>query len=336
MKKFFLLLLALIPGMIFAQLQLPNGGFENWDDNEEPSNWNTFLTAKCDLNQGSITETLCNQAMQIKHCKATDVRPGSEGQYSCCLFAKQIQVAAVKVTANGNITTGQIRIGSAKTSSLENYNISRTHNKDLSQPFTGRPDSIRFWARFSCPDTLQEARMSTLIHGNYDVRDPESTDSANCAAQLMATARLNFTRGTQEWTEYTVPFTYHNKSVQPAYVLITFTTNAIPGAGSGKDSLFIDDIEFVYVDHTGLDEYEVRQSQLSVYPNPATDHITVSFPNMQNGKLFIYNIVGEQIMSRELADETSNISVAGLAKGIYMVRVTDDKGIVGTKKLIIR
>ena len=124
--------------------------------------------------------------------------------------------------------------------------------------------------------------------------------------------------------------------MNPAFILITFTTNAIAGAGSGKDTLFLDDIEFVYVDHTGLDEYETRQSQLSVYPNPATDYITVSFPNMKNGKLCVYNIVGEQILSRELASETSKINVSGLAKGIYMVRVTDDKGIVGTKKLIIR
>ena len=332
MKKFFLLLLALIPGMMFAQLQLPNGGFENWDDNEEPSHWNTFLTAKCDIQAGSLTEQLCTAALKIKHGRSTEVRPGSEGQYSCYIFAQQIMT----FVANGNVTTGQIRAGTTSMSSKENYNISRTKNPDLSQPFTGRPDSIKFWVRFTCPDSLQEARMSALIHGNYDVRDPENTDSINCANQIMAIARLNFTRGDEEWREISVPFTYVNKSVEPAFILITFTTNAIAGAGSGKDTLFIDDIEFVYVDHTGLDEYEVRQSQLSVYPNPATDHITVSFPNMQNGKLFIYNIVGEQIMSRELADETSNISIAGLAKGIYMVRVTDDKGIVGTKKLIIR
>ena len=90
------------------------------------------------------------------------------------------------------------------------------------------------------------------------------------------------------------------------------------------------------MDHTGVNDYEARQNQLTVYPNPATDHITVSFPGLQNGNLFIYNIVGEQIMSRELATESSRISVANLSKGIYMVRVTDDNGIVGTKKLIIR
>ena len=332
MKKFFLLLLALIPGMMFAQLQLPNGGFEDWDENEEPSNWNTFLTAQCDIQAGNLTESLCNSAKKIKHGKSTEVRPGSEGQYSCYLFAQQIMT----FVANGNITTGQIRAGSTTPTSPENYNITRTQKPEFNQPFTGRPDSIKFWARLSCPDTLQTARMSAMIHDAYDVRDPEKGDSANCANHIMSTARLNFPRGDGQWKEYTVPFIYQNTKVQPAYILLTFATCSVQGGGSGKDTLFVDDIEFVYVDHTGLDEYEVRQSQLSVYPNPATDHITVSFPNMQNGKLFIYNIVGEQIMSRELADETSNISVAGLAKGIYMVRVTDDKGIVGTKKLIIR
>ncbi|MBR4218048.1 MAG: hypothetical protein IKR71_03255, partial [Bacteroidales bacterium] len=72
MKKFFLLLLALIPGMMFAQLQLPNGGFENWDDNEEPSHWNTFLTAKCDIQAGNLTESLCAAALKIKHGRSTE------------------------------------------------------------------------------------------------------------------------------------------------------------------------------------------------------------------------------------------------------------------------
>lgn len=332
MKKLFLFLLAIMPGLMFAQLQLPNGGFEEWDENGEPSHWNTFLTAQCDLSAGALTDVLCNQAKKIKHGKSSNIRPGSEGQYSCYLFASTISI----FVANGNITTGQIRIGTTDVKNKENYNISRTKDKELSQTFTGRPDSIKFWARFTCPDSTQEARISTLIHGDYDVRDPEDTDSAQCAEHIMATAILNFPRGNQEWREITIPFTYVNSSVEPKFVLLTFTTNAIAGAGSGKDTLFIDDIEFIYKDHSGLSEYETRQHLLSVYPNPATDIITVSSPNLTNGEMKIYNIIGEQIMMHKLSSETSNINVSNLPKGIYMVRVTDQKGIVGTKKLIIR
>ncbi|MBR5241333.1 MAG: hypothetical protein IKW05_05295, partial [Muribaculaceae bacterium] len=66
--------------LIFAQYQLTNSGFENWEtatnpDNsskkgDEPVQWNSFMTMKT----GSF---LYNSAISDKIDASTDVRPGS-------------------------------------------------------------------------------------------------------------------------------------------------------------------------------------------------------------------------------------------------------------------
>lgn len=333
MKKLLLIIFALIPSLMFAQLQLPNGGFENWDENLEPSNWNTFVTAKCDIKTSnpSLTETLCKGAMKVKHAKSTDVRPDSEGEYSCLLFASKV----LTYVANGNVTTGQIRMGTTDLKSKENYNITRTADKDLCQTFTGRPDSIRFWAKFRCPDSLQEARMKAIIHDKYDVRDPEETDSAKCYENIVAEAVINFTRGDQEWHEYTVPFEYLDNNAKAEYILLTFTTNKIAGAGSAFDSLLLDDVEFIYND-LGMNDFASKQARLSVYPNPAQDIVTVSYPNLKQGRATIFNLIGEKVMTYALNADETKINVANLRKGMYIIRVEDGNEIIGTQKLIVQ
>src|SRR5690554_1698101 len=116
--------------------QLPNGGFEQWDDSSsdsepEPSSWNAFPSAKCDLS--GIAFLGCVTATETRHAKSTDTRPGSAGNYSCKIYATKISILGNTVIANGNITTGQIRIGSTTATSSENYNITRISNPDFRQ-----------------------------------------------------------------------------------------------------------------------------------------------------------------------------------------------------------
>ncbi len=243
MKKLLSLLFIAFPCLIFAQTyQLPNGNFESWGS-DEPNNWNGFPSAQCDLS--GIYALGCSAATETRHEQSTDVRPGTTGTSSCKIFATVVSLMGSNITANGNMTTGQIRIGSSTATSAENYNISRTSDGDLSQSFTGKPDYIRFWAKFECPSTTQEARMNAVIHDAYDYRDPDGGD-ANAAGHVVAKATRQFTV-TNGWQEFVVPFDYAGyTATTPAYILLTFTTNAIPGEGSAQDYLYIDDVEMIY------------------------------------------------------------------------------------------
>lgn len=222
--------------------QLPNPGFEIWDGSgtdDEPTYWNGFPSADCDLVIG------CSSATATRHSKSTDIRPGTSGSYSLKLFATEINILGNTIIANGNITTGQIRIGSTSASSSQNYNISLTSNSAFSQPLNAKPDSIRFWAKFVCPSSTQQARINAIIHDNYNYRDTDLSDP-NAPAHIVAKATYNFTRGSQNWVNYTIPFDYAYPASTAHYILITFTTNKVPGEGSSSDVLFVDDIEFIY------------------------------------------------------------------------------------------
>lgn len=237
LKNTLLIILLILPFVLNAQVyQLPNPGFENWDNNyasddDEPANWNGFPSGECTL--GSY---LCNKALTTRHSRSTETHTGNG--YSCRIFSTSV----IGIVANGNITTGRIHAGSTQAANSANYNYTATNNSDHRQAFNGQPDSIRFWAKTNLSSSSSQARMSAIIHDASDVRDPLiSSDNSH----IVGHAERNFNGSS--WQEYTVPFDYASYGGStPAYILLTFTTNKTPGGGNGGDELYIDDITMVY------------------------------------------------------------------------------------------
>ena len=245
-----MMILLTFPLAIFGQqvYQLPNMGFEYWDNNyastnDEPTNWNGFPSSQCTLTLG------CNDAQQTRHERSTDIRPGSTGSYSCKIFATEYSINIVFTTihgfANGNITTGQIKIGgTTATDGSSNYNYTKRSASDLSQPFHAKPDSISFWTKFNCPSSSQYARMSCIIHDDYDMHDPYTTTQQE--SHIVGNAVKEYLQTNGSWVEYRVPFNYNYTATTPAYILLTFTTNKVAGEGSASDFVWIDDITMIY------------------------------------------------------------------------------------------
>ena len=69
--------------------------------------------------------------------------------------------------------------------------------------------------------------------------------TATCEKNKLATAK-NDKIVTCDWTEMNVPFSYVNENVDGKALLVTFSTNATPGKGSGGDKVWVDDIALVY------------------------------------------------------------------------------------------
>lgn len=232
MKRLLLLVvLQFITLATFAQ-QIPNSDFESWENvagYTEPVNWNSFLTA-----QGTWSGAADNQIEA-----STDVRPGSTGTKSCRIFAR----SAFGIIANGNVTLGRINMGSTSPTNSSNYNISLTSDANFSEAFTGAPDSIIFWVKFSSSANADSARMKAVIHDAYNFRDPEDAASLT---HIRATAVRNFARTNSSWVRVSVPFVSVNSGITASYILVTFTTNKTPGGGSASDVLLIDDMTLHY------------------------------------------------------------------------------------------
>lgn len=217
-----------------AQTQIGNSGFESWEPTTpelaEPVNWNSFKTASGGMAWAA------SQQMNSSTLK----RPGSSGTKSVKIWSKSI----LGVKANGNITLGQINMGSSTANDASNHNYTKTSDPNFSEAMTDSPDSIIFWTRFVPGNASNEARMSCVIHKNVNFKDPNDVGNAN----TVATAETNFVKSSSGsgWKRYSVPFTYTGNTPQ-SHILLTFTTNKTPGQGSANDTLYVDDIELVYI-----------------------------------------------------------------------------------------
>lgn len=219
-----------------AQTQVGNSNFEAWEastsEQAEPVNWNSFKTAS-----GSWA-SFGGQQMN----RSTNVRPSSTGVYSARIWSRSV----LGVIAQGNMTLGRIEMGSTTANSTSNYNYSSTGSGTYSEAFTDTPDSVVMWVKYKPANTGagHMARISTVIHNNTNnYQDPWHVAGAN----TIATAMLNFPYAGGNWQRISIPFTYVGTPSSAAFVISTITTNNIPGGGSANDSLYIDDMELVYV-----------------------------------------------------------------------------------------
>ena len=77
------------------------------------------------------------------------------------------------------------------------------------------------------------------------------------------------------------------------------------------------------------------ESNINIYPNPANDHITIEFGNLDNVEdwnIKIINILGQEVLSQPM--DNDKINVSELSKGVYIIRISD--GVNQTIKRFIK
>jgi len=306
--------------------QLNNSGFEDWDNlstaSEEPTSWNSFKTASGPLSTFGAQQVI----------RSAVIRPGSSGSYSALIWSKLV----VTVIANGNISTGQVNMGNMTPSNQDNYNVTHTANSDFSEALGAFPDSLVFWVKFVPANSggSDQARMSSIIHDTYDYRDPTGSDPGG-ANHVVATAELNFPTTNGLWTRESIVFTYTGPASSPDYILISFTTNMTPGAGTAGDSLYIDDLELIYNDTTGINSHE--ENMFTVYNDPDAQQLVIDtkFPESMKTVFAVYDITGRMIMKteKEAGRSREYLPTAGIVKGIYLVSVIRSDGSRFTRKI---
>lgn len=222
----------------FETYQVENSDFELWDDedndNIEPAHWNSFMHA---------TGTLSGMVKGKQVEKSEETRPGSEGQYSAKIFAREIKILTITAaTAQGNLTTGCINGSSmSATDASGNYNYTNINDNNFNQTFTGKPDSLRVWVKTSC---VYNAAISCFLHTEGYYQSPEANDIT--ATVVAKTEKSDVVA--EEWAEVVLPMEYNEEAddQRPFYALITLTTSGTAGQSNKDDWMLIDDLSFVY------------------------------------------------------------------------------------------
>jgi PKD repeat protein len=135
------------------------------------------------------------------------------------------------------------------------------------------------------------------------------------------------------------PF-YPNSQAQWEEVEVSIPTNVASAdnvrfkfefTGGGGNFLYIDDINITGA--VGISE--AQQAGISVYPNPATNAVTVELANeMRNVKAEIRSITGQVISQSSITNQKSTLDISNLSSGIYFLRLFSENLDV-TEKIVV-
>lgn len=79
---------------------------------------------------------------------------------------------------------------------------------------------------------------------------------------------------------------------------------------------------------------EHQKSQLSIYPNPATDKIIVEKAELSTpGHLIIANLSGQEFLQLNVTGQITIVDISTIPSGVYLVKLVDEKG-VQVRKII--
>lgn len=320
MKKIYSSILSVIAAAVVmtatAQQQPNNGGFENWDPNGEPTNWNNMTT-------GNLCG-LCALGSSLRVFQDnTDFHSGAAS-------ARIEATTAVGNLVNGAITTGKVNAPS--TTPSQGFNATVMADANFNHPFTEMPDSVVFWAKYNQTTGTDSARFSMVLHDAYDLRDPQD---ANSIPHVVATARKNFRTG-GVWTRISIPVSYTGASTNGiAYALMTFTSNYQAGAGVSTAKVWVDDLEFIYNPEEPNAVQELAET-VSVYPNPSFDgrvNISLGSEN-KNGTATILNVMGQTVGTINFSNSNKIEVEIDQPAGMYFINIRTVDGQTTTVRVI--
>jgi hypothetical protein len=90
--------------------------------------------------------------------------------------------------------------------------------------------------------------------------------------------------------------------------------------------LYIDDI----VIDSELSTTNPENTSLTVYPNPVNDYVTIAFDRLIT-KVTVHNILGQDVMIREVNENETRLDMSALAAGTYMIKVYADDSVKTVK-----
>jgi hypothetical protein len=122
-----------------------------------------------------------------------------------------------------------------------------------------------------------------------------------------------------QWATYTWDFTNFDS---PIYNVLTLMLGYdSPNDASANATFLFDDIERVITLGNG-NEQAFNTQQLSVYPNPAKDKVTISSNDTIIKAVVVYDVLGKHLTTLYPKDTDVTINVANFTRGLYIVKVS--------------
>jgi serine protease AprX len=86
----------------------------------------------------------------------------------------------------------------------------------------------------------------------------------------------------------------------------------------------IPDFQLALTNALNLEEVSSNKSFV-VYPNPAENQITFQLENKQKGILYLYDVLGQNILTKEISENNNSIDIQNLSNGVYYYNFESNK-----------
>lgn len=146
--------------------------------------------------------------------------------------------------------------------------------------------------------------------------------STNGTSLNNFTTVFSETLTTDQWDERTVSLAnYAGQNINIAFV------------HTNSSDVFMMKIDNISVTAgVGINEVE---NNISIYPNPANNILNIN-ANSNINKVEVFNMLGQNVMTVSVNDNNTSINTSNLSKGMYMLKLHTDNGVVNQKFTIAR
>jgi|GEM_PF-873797 len=282
-----------------AQTQPPNAGFENWvtvGTGENPTGWSSF-------------NNLSIYSVPIMSFKTTDANSGT---YALRLISQTATIPPPLGTNTLDTIAGYVFVGGFD---MNHPGI----------PYTDRPVLMQAYVKGTIITGSEAYLMATLSKWNTGTH---TRDQVGFAMYYTSSSIASY-------SQISVPFNYSLPDTPDTLDIKIMAGNVGPGGViMPGNEFFVDDLSFTFP--VGINETNIDNSSLNIFPNPASDKVTINSADKINA-IEIYNMLGENVYTQtNLSTSASNeIGLSNFQKGIYFVKIYQSEKIC-TEKIVIQ
>ena len=175
-----------------------------------------------------------------------------------------------------------------------------------------------FWTRWAALVTWD---AEGDVKPKFTIMTDDDGDGSWTAVQTTITTQPT---AVNSWVQQTG--TYSNDISRQVRIKFSKSGGTTAEPTNLQELMYIDDVSLIFASTLSISEEELMS--ISIYPNPATDLISISgVDNIKSIK--VYSILGS--LEKEVFN-TNQIDISELSSGIHLIKV--DNGTVFTKKII--
>jgi hypothetical protein len=282
--------------------QIANFNMENWTTlfgGTNPTGWvsNNVLTSNATVVQDNVTKHAGTYAAQI----VTGVL--TPNPLSACMP----DTSGFMLTGALNLVTQKIQQGYS---------------------YSTRSDTLGVWAKYQ-----PQAGDNGFIYVALTKRNALGTGTRD----TLASGTYFFTGNDAAFSFRNIPLDYASfglpSSTLPDSAMIIVSSSKRRGGQVGS-KLWVDDFQWDPAFGVGMQEKYL--TTFGLYPSPTANQLSLQL-NLFNGKksVTIYDVAGKLVLESSTIETNPTIDVSSLREGMYQAIITDEDGMVGTKRFTI-